>query len=767
MKKIGLLFMLLTLAAGVTAQTFPLRRIQDLREQRRDSLLVKWNASPFGARNAQGVPNGFTDGDTVRIVCQVYWQDDQSFSTTDGRLLLYVADTGRVNGSVPNFGGLAISDIVTGPPVDSSLSVSRGGPQVGDIIRLTARVRQPFGSPAGYFETQQLDKLNTISFDYVNFAQPLATPPTITLDSLLNPDGTIRMEIGDRYDGMLVRIVPSSGQTLSTVVSSQTIGPNGRYSTWFVQSGTQRLAIGDDSKFLRLAGTGGGVAVPDSIPQNGLSVLSVTGVIGKVALSGLPDNGSQGYTGNGRTYRVHLRRASDVVISGAPIAPLIAGIGRTGNPLAATPNQAITLNLRVRELNPLPATVQSVQVFYNTTSTTPTANFGGPYTTVAATRVNDTLFTASLPASPEGTFFNYLVRATSSTGSTRLFPDTVNNADRFRLLFRVSANPGIRDIQFTPYIDARSPLINTPVTVSGRITADTTSRIYGSYRSLFIQDARASWSGVQVITPQFSTARIGQQVSVVGTVVETEILGAASDLSIVNSNAMTSIDTRSGGSVTVTDPTLVPFAPLDTTTSVLQTNSEPFEGVLIQVRNAVVTNNAPGFADFQIGNDTTGFYLVDDLSGPEFRGLNAGGPPVNPLARLVFRGDTFQSVRGIHFFGRNAFRLTPRATGDFTGYFSSVEKVSDTRPTAFALAQNYPNPFNPSTTINYQLSTTSNVKLEIFDLLGRKVATLVNERQTVGAYTANFNAAQLSSGVYFYRLQAGSFVQTKKMMLIK
>ncbi len=85
----------------------------------------------------------------------------------------------------------------------------------------------------------------------------------------------------------------------------------------------------------------------------------------------------------------------------------------------------------------------------------------------------------------------------------------------------------------------------------------------------------------------------------------------------------------------------------------------------------------------------------------------------------------------------------------------------------YKLEQNYPNPFNPSTRIIYQVAAPSEVKVEVFDMLGRKVATLVNERKEAGEYSVNFNAQGLSSGVYFYRLQTEKFVQTKKMMLVK
>jgi hypothetical protein len=97
------------------------------------------------------------------------------------------------------------------------------------------------------------------------------------------------------------------------------------------------------------------------------------------------------------------------------------------------------------------------------------------------------------------------------------------------------------------------------------------------------------------------------------------------------------------------------------------------------------------------------------------------------------------------------------------GAWESVGSV----PTKFALNQNYPNPFNPVTVIRYELPEASAVKLQVFDMLGRVVATVVNERREAGIYEAVFNASGLSSGTYFYRLQAGTFVETKKMMLVK
>jgi hypothetical protein len=86
---------------------------------------------------------------------------------------------------------------------------------------------------------------------------------------------------------------------------------------------------------------------------------------------------------------------------------------------------------------------------------------------------------------------------------------------------------------------------------------------------------------------------------------------------------------------------------------------------------------------------------------------------------------------------------------------------------SFTLSQNYPNPFNPSTTIKFELPKSSDVRLSVFDMLGREVQTLVNEQKQPGRYEAVFDGKNLASGVYLYRLQAGTFVQTRKLLLIR
>lgn len=141
------------------------------------------------------------------------------------------------------------------------------------------------------------------------------------------------------------------------------------------------------------------------------------------------------------------------------------------------------------------------------------------------------------------------------------------------------------------------------------------------------------------------------------------------------------------------------------------------------------------------------------------------------------------------FFGTNPFVLPVMKNGNHTVYLSAnsyiefpivnnaanrpellfvdEDRTGTENPVKFELQQNYPNPFNPSTMINYSVANAEMVELKVYDILGKEVKTLVNQIQNPGSYSITFNAAGLSSGVYFYKLKAGSFTEIKKMTLVK
>lgn len=117
--------------------------------------------------------------------------------------------------------------------------------------------------------------------------------------------------------------------------------------------------------------------------------------------------------------------------------------------------------------------------------------------------------------------------------------------------------------------------------------------------------------------------------------------------------------------------------------------------------------------------------------------------------------------------------LSPAASGSYAEIddlsFSILTDVNDESAGVndFSLEQNFPNPFNPSTRINYQIAKDNFVTLKVYDIIGNELAALVNNQQPAGKYSVDFNSANLPSGVYLYRLQAGNYIQTRKMTLIK
>jgi L-ascorbate metabolism protein UlaG (beta-lactamase superfamily) len=128
--------------------------------------------------------------------------------------------------------------------------------------------------------------------------------------------------------------------------------------------------------------------------------------------------------------------------------------------------------------------------------------------------------------------------------------------------------------------------------------------------------------------------------------------------------------------------------------------------------------------------------------------------------------DTYSDAFVARFTSPNKLIVRPGSTIELNVGSTFVENVQEI-PAGFTLSQNYPNPFNPSTTIKYQVPKTSVVILKIFDILGREVAFLVNEEKSAGTYDIQWDASNMSGGVYFYRLKTEGFVETKKMILLK
>jgi len=171
--------------------------------------------------------------------------------------------------------------------------------------------------------------------------------------------------------------------------------------------------------------------------------------------------------------------------------------------------------------------------------------------------------------------------------------------------------------------------------------------------------------------------------------------------------------------------------------------------------------NGNGFFSFKMVNSNTGY--LGSVSGLLFKTSNGG-------VDWIRQNISALQIRSISAIDTNCWVVGDG--GMILSTAGSREIVSDIKLNniiiqEFFLRQNYPNPFNPNTTINYQLPVTKHVSLKVYDVIGKLVASLVNEKQNAGSYTVDFNGDGLPSGVYFYKLEAGEFTETKRMILLK
>ena len=202
---------------------------------------------------------------------------------------------------------------------------------------------------------------------------------------------------------------------------------------------------------------------------------------------------------------------------------------------------------------------------------------------------------------------------------------------------------------------------------------------------------------------------------------------------------------------------LIKFMPFSTSIPVELTSFTTSVGdgnVVLNWITATELNNA-GF-EIQKGNHTSTLLSVTEWESIGF--VNGNGTSTET--------HTYSFTDQNPVTGKSYYRLKQI---DFDGSYeySNVIEVNLTLPIEFSLEQNYPNPFNPITSIQYTISSKQYVQLLVYNVLGKEIAMLVNEEKPAGNYEVNFDASKLSSGVYFYQLQAGDFIEIKKMLLMK
>lgn len=437
--------------------------------------------------------------------------------------------------------------------------------------------------------------------------------------------------------------------------------------------------------------------------------------------------------------------------------PVISQITR--NNAIVNPNSAVLISAKLADLD---GYVTSASLKYR-------VNGGSRISLPMQKNPSDTTqWQASIPGVTDSSLVDFFISATDNENNVANNPSDTVKGNYFYLVLNRPLT--IVDVQYSPFGSGFSGYNNYSITLDGIVTADTSDipGLGSTPLRIYMQDGNSAWSGIQIgaagtFGNDILTLKRGDKITVTGKILE--------------SFAVTRIDSITNLSVASSNNPLP--APAVVTTGTIATkingtvDAEQWESVLIKYQNVNVTNyTADGSSNF-------GESFIDDGSGNTRVEWQDGGNTYHnaydsSLIGLsgyfnVTTGSTFSSIVGILYYSFSNYKLVPRKNDDMTGFVADAnEEVIN--PDGYSLLQNYPNPFNPSTVISYQLPASGNVSLKVFDILGNEIATLIdNDFKEAGYYnyllsTVNF---PLSSGIYFYRLQAGNFVQTKKMILLR
>jgi hypothetical protein len=367
---------------------------------------------------------------------------------------------------------------------------------------------------------------------------------------------------------------------------------------------------------------------------------------------------------------------------------------------------------------------------------------------------------------------NYYIWSKDNDGNVSTMPAAISNVQYFYLV--LDRNVTIQDVQYNPFGTDVSGYNGYRVPLTGVVTADTSDCTTSFALRIYIQNGQGPWSGIQVGTRGTNGATIrgfqkGQLVTVNGLVWDEPVTPT---FNVTRIDSTTSVQIISSGNPLPT-PKIIQTGTIGTSGNGVVAK-EQWESVLMRYNDVTVTNEN---ADFP---SNFGEMFVSDASGDTRVELEDGRHDYHNLSdptRLYYvkTGSSFDALQGILYYSFGNYKLVPRNNNDFIGYNPVSVENEGTIPTEYALSQNYPNPFNPSTRINFSLPFESNVRLSVFNILGQEVKVLVNNQvQPVGSYNLTFDARDLPSGIYFYRLTASSigeagrdFVDVKKMMLIK
>jgi hypothetical protein len=384
------------------------------------------------------------------------------------------------------------------------------------------------------------------------------------------------------------------------------------------------------------------------------------------------------------------------------------------------------------------------------------------------TGADSTTYTCIIPGfSGDSAFVDYYIKSTDNFDNSYTTPANISFSRYSYFVLNPSKPFTIQHVRYSPFGSGNSGYNGYPVTVTGVVTADT-SDIPGSSSTnpprVFIQNGSTPWGGIQLGFQgthgmDVYNLKRGDLVTVTGI----PVFGSNSGIRLDTISTVTLVSHNNSLpevqvmlTSTVGDPWLGTVA------------AEQWNSCLVKYQDVTI-DSANASSDYNYGES----YCKDNSGGNHAMITWSDGRTqfyAGPNDVAVKKGDTFGSITGILEYTHVNYKLCPRNNNDIYGYLpTSVGCNHYLMPAEFRLEQNYPNPFNPSTIIRYSIKASSLVSLKVYNVLGKEVAVLMNENKQPGEYEVDFSAGKfnLVSGIYFYKMTAGSFTSIKKMVLLK
>jgi|GEM_PF-6985508 len=373
--------------------------------------------------------------------------------------------------------------------------------------------------------------------------------------------------------------------------------------------------------------------------------------------------------------------------------------------------------------------VSSVNLVYS--------NDGTIFSSVAMTNTTGNTWVGNVPEAlyNDGDLFGYLVAAADNGAQTDTSDITMLFAGNTRIEnIKMLTDDGVLEFK------------NVMAKVTGTVSAGSGTYSTGRIEA-YMQDDTA---GVLVIAFGTETPAMveGNSYTVTG--------------KIIQYNGLVEIEPVTPASDIVDNGSVAAVVPLTTTISEINGYPEQFEGRLVKIEFAELSSTTAWLAGSSSGSTMKIFVGTDTLdlrvdADTDIWGTDA---PTFPQDIIGVLGQFDSSIPY-----NSGYQLMPRRLADFDASVGVDDQNGI--PTVYDLSQNYPNPFNPSTKIKFSLPESGLVSLKIYDILGREVATLINEELPASYQTVDFNASNLSTGIYFYRINVNNYTSVKKMILMK